>query len=98
MPRLTTTTALALVLTIAFVTPSLAQTDMRTPAATQAAAPAERSDADLWDELKALSGSQIEDSLWDAAETATEQVFGSALSRDNGETVFETLEAAADGP
>ena len=61
------------------------------PAAT---APAERSDDELWNELKALSGSPVEDGLWEAAETATEHVFGSALERETGEKVFETIAAA----
>ena len=62
-----------------------------TPAAT---APAERSDDELWNELKALSGSPVEDGLWEAAEAATEHVFGSALERETGEKVFETIAAA----
>lgn len=96
MRRLTSSTAFALVLAMTAMAPAQAQTDLQV-AETSTAVPAERSDADLWAELKALSGSQVEDSLWDAAETATEQVFGTALERDTGETVFETLEAAADG-
>lgn len=96
MRRLTSSTALALALGMAVMAPAQAQTDLQT-SRTSTAVPAERSDADLWAELKALSGSQVEDSLWDAAEAATEQVFGTALERDTGETIFETLEAAADG-
>ena len=96
MLRLTTTTALALIATMAAIAPVQAQTDLRA-AAPAVTTSAERSDDDLWAELKALSGSQVEDSLWDAAEAATEHVFGTALERDNGEKIFETLEAAADG-
>lgn len=96
MFRQTTTTALALVITMAAVAPAQAQTNLQ-DAYPAAAASVERSDDDLWAELRALSGSQVEDSLWDAAEAATEHVFGSALERDNGEKIFETLEAAADG-
>lgn len=86
MLRLATMIALVLVMTLAATVPAQATTQ-----------PAERSDDDLWAELKALSGTQVEDSLWDAAEAATEHVFGKALKRDNGEKIFETLEAAADG-
>ncbi len=96
MFRQKTTTALALVMTMAAVAPAQAQTNLQA-ASPAAAASVERSDNDLWAELKALSGSQVEDSLWDAAEAATEHVFGAALERDNGEKIFETLEAAADG-
>jgi len=56
-----------------------------------------QTDEDLWAELQALSGTQAEDELWDAAEEATERVFGRKLERENGETIFQTLEAAADG-
>lgn len=56
-----------------------------------------QSDEDLWAQLQSLSGTQAEDELWDAAEEATERVFGRRLERDTGETVFQTLEAAADG-
>ncbi|WP_394693548.1 ankyrin repeat domain-containing protein [Hyphobacterium sp.] len=55
-----------------------------------------QSDAGVWEQLQALSGTQTEDSLWNAAETATERVFGRALDRDTGETVFQALEAATD--
>lgn len=58
---------------------------------------AEQSDEDIWQQLQSLSGTHVEESLWDAAETATERVFGQALDQENGETVFQTIEAAADG-
>ena len=90
------TTALALCLGAAGLDQVSAQTAVQTagqavPAAT---APAERSDDELWNELKALSGSPVEDGLWEAAEAATEHVFGSALERETGEKVFETIAAA----
>ncbi|WP_394693550.1 SHOCT domain-containing protein [Hyphobacterium sp.] len=89
-------TVTGLVLAMFAVSPAQAQTELQTEVAPTLAAE-ERSDADLWSELQSLSGSQAEDSLWDAAEMATEQVFGSAIERDTGEAVFQTLEAAADG-
>lgn len=90
------TTALALCLGAAGLDGVSAQTGgqaaaQAVPAAT---APAERSDDELWNELKALSGSPVEDGLWEAAEAATEHVFGSALERETGEKVFETIAAA----
>lgn len=88
--------AIAFVLAAIAATPAYAQARLQTED-TPTLAAEERSDADLWNELQSLSGSQVEDRLWDAAEMATEQVFGTALERDTGETVFETLEAAADG-
>ncbi|GJL97904.1 MAG: hypothetical protein DHS20C06_17210 [Hyphobacterium sp.] len=62
----------------------------------QSQEPSAQSDESLWQELQSLSGTQVEDSLWDATETATERVFGHALERDTGETVLQALEAATD--
>ncbi len=64
-----------------------AQTDAGTPV----------SDEDIWQQLQSLSETQVEESLWEAAEAATERVFGHGLDQENGETVFQTIEAAADG-
>ena len=91
--------AFGVVAAIVSLSSSVAQT-APAPLASQvpdAAEVATPSDDDIWEQLQSLSGTQAEDKLWDAAEEATERVFGRKLERKTGETVFQTLEAAADG-
>ena len=97
-PAVVLTVVLAVMAAVTPLSSAVAQTGSASLASQGDAAQIDAlSSEDIWQKLQSQAESQAEDSLWDAAEKATERVFGRKLERKTGETVFQTLEAAADG-